>query len=358
METAPAPRVGVLLINIGTPASPAVRDVRAYLREFLGDPRVIDLPALGRWLLLNLIILPFRPRRSAHAYASIWTPEGSPLMVHGRALTAALAAALPEATVRLGHCYGAPSISAALDDFEAAGVDRVVVVPLYPQEAGATTGAALDRVLTEARRRWVVPSLHVLPPFYDHPAFIDAVAEVSAPTLQAARADHVLFSFHGVPERHVRRADASGETCLSRPDCCETLDATNRRCYRAHCFATARALTRRMGLDPARVSVSFQSRLGRTAWIGPYTEATLDKLAQDGVKRLVVLEPSFVADCLETLEEVGIRGRERFRAAGGEELVSVPCLNSDPRWVAALAGLLREDCAWLGSAPAEAPPPA
>jgi len=339
----PGARTGVLLIQLGTPASPATRDVRRYLREFLSDPRVLDVPALPRRLLLELAILPRRPRVSAAAYRSIWTAAGSPLLVHSRALAEGVARALgPAYRVELGMRYGEPSLAGALDRLRAAGAERVVVLPLYPQYAASSTGSALARAFELAAARWDVPAVLAVPSFHDDPAFLGAVAEVAHGPLAGFRADHVLFSFHGLPERQVRRSDPTpGGWCLARPDCCERPAPAHRRCYRAQCVATARALAERLGLAPAAWSYAFQSRLGRTPWIRPFTDEALPALAARGVRRLAVACPSFVADCLETLEEIGIRARAQWRALGGDELLLLPCPNAHPTWVDAVAALVR-----------------
>jgi ferrochelatase len=335
-------RRGVLLVNLGTPASPAMRDVRRYLRQFLGDPRVLDRPAVARALLLYGAILPFRSRRSAQAYATIWTPEGSPLCVHGRALRDALAKALgPGYAVELAMRYGEPAMGPALDRLAAADVDAIEVVPLFPQAAASSSGSALEAVYGEAGRRWNVPPLRARGPFYDEPGFVRALAAVADELPAARRPDHLLVSFHGLPERQVRRSDPSGAHCLVRERCCDAIGPANRHCYRAQCFATARALAGALGLAPDEWSVGFQSRLGRTPWIRPYTDERLPELAARGVRVLGVVCPSFVADCLETLEEIGIRAREQWRALGGEELVLLPCVNAHPVWVEALAGWIR-----------------
>jgi ferrochelatase len=333
--------IGLLLCNLGTPDAPTPRAVRRYLREFLSDPRVLDMNPVGRALLLNLVILPLRPRKSAEAYSKIWTERGSPLLVHGEALAAAVRARLgSDWVVELGMRYGQPGIAAALARLRAAGVARVVVLPLYPQYATSTTASTVDQV-----RRLAAPSgeaLAFVDPFYDHPAFLDAFASVGRPVLEAEAPDHVLMSFHGLPERHLRKADASGRHCLVAADCCDRIGPANRDCYRAHCLATARALAGRLGLADGGWSVSFQSRLGRTPWIRPYTDVTIAGLAAQGKRRLVVFCPAFVADCLETLEEIGIRAREQFLAAGGERLALVPSLNAHPAWVDAIIRIVRD----------------
>ncbi len=336
------PIPGVLLLNVGTPDGPSVPEVRKYLREFLMDPRVIDLALPLRWLLVHGLILPTRPAKSAAAYRAVWGPRGSPLLQHSEDLRDALQAALGgRARVAIGMRYGNPSIAAALDSLLAADVSEIIVLPMFPQYAAASTGTALERVMELAGARWNVPPLRVLPAFYDDAGFLDACASVASRAL-ADRGltfldlDHVLMSFHGLPERHCRRSDPTGMHCLSASSCCDAIVAANRHCYRAQCFATARALAQRLQLPAERWSIAFQSRLGRTPWIQPHTDVVLAELGQRRLQRVAVLEPSFVADCLETVEEIGIRGREVFAAHGGGELLALPCVNADPAWVAAV----------------------
>lgn len=335
-------RTGILLVNLGTPAAPEPAAVRRYLAEFLGDPRVLDMPALARWLLLRAVILPFRPRRSAEAYQKIWGPEGSPLLVHGRALQEALAKALgDDFCVELGMRYGEPSIAEAFGRLEASDVARIVALPLFPQYASSSGGSAAEAVLRLAATRVSVPAMTVLGEFFDDPGFLGAWEAVAAPELAAFGPDHVLFSYHGLPERHVRRSDPGGRHCLVSDRCCDAIGPANRRCYRAQCFATTRALAARLGLRTEEHSTAFQSRLGRTPWIRPFTDEALPALAARGVRRLAVVCPSFVADCLETLEEIGLRARDQWAGLGGEELLLVPSLNAHPAWVAALERMLR-----------------
>lgn len=336
---------GVLLVNLGTPDQPTAPAVRRYLREFLSDPRVLDIGPVGRAALLNLVILPRRPAQSAAAYRKVWDPErGSPLLYHSQDLVQKVQVALgPEFRVELAMRYGTPSIPAALDRLRDAGADQVVVFPLFPQYASSSTGSALEVVYRHAAARWNVPAFSAVPAFYDHPGFIAAFAAVGGPVVREHRADHVLFSFHGLPERQIVKSDESGgRHCLAGAGCCDRIVPANRHCYRAQCFATARGIARALDLPAEGWSVSFQSRLGRTPWIRPYTDHVLPELAQRGVKRVAVFCPAFVADCLETLEEIGIRAREQFSAAGGEDLVLVPSLNSSPAWVDAVAGLVRQ----------------
>jgi ferrochelatase len=334
--------LGILLLNLGTPDAPTSPAVRRYLREFLSDPRVIDIHPIARTLLLELVILPLRPRKSAAAYAKVWTREGSPLLTFSRALEDRVRRALgPGHLVELAMRYGRPSIPEALARLRAGGASRLVVAPLYPQYSSAATGSSVEAVFAELALQHVVPPVSVLPAFHDDPGFISAFAAVGAPVLASQRPDHVLFSFHGLPERHVKAADHSGRHCLQSAGCCDALGEANRDCYRAQCFATARALAARLELPPELWSVCFQSRLGRTPWIKPYTDLRLEELAREGKKRLCVFCPAFVADCLETLEEIGLRAREQFVAAGGEELTLVPSLNASDAWVEALVRLLR-----------------
>lgn len=348
------PRTGVLVVNLGTPDAPTAGDVRRYLAEFLADPRVLDIHPVARWMLLHGVILRTRPAQSAAAYRKIWTEAGSPLRVHGDALVSSLRGEL-DAEVVLAMRYGTPSITAGLAALDAAGCERIVLVPLYPHYASSSTGSTLERVHREMAGRWNAPALTVVPPFYDAPAFIDALVAVGRPEHADFTPDHVLFSYHGLPERHMRKGDVSGRHCLETPDCCAQIVAENRWCYRAQCFATTRAVVASLGLTEGTWTVGFQSRLGRTPWITPYTDELLIQLAAQGVRRLLVYCPAFVADCLETLEEIGIRALESFQEAGGEDLRLVPGLNATPRWVAALAHLIRQQAPWIGrgSAPAD-----
>ena len=347
-----------MLINLGTPDSPSVPDVRRYLREFLSDPRVLDLSTLGRFLLLNFVILPRRPKQSAEAYRAIWTVQGSPLLLHGQELARKVRLVLgDEVPVELAMRYQNPPIASALVRLKDAGVDRLVVLPLFPQYSSAAWGSAVEKVYVEANRLWNVPAIQVVPPFFDHPAFLDSFADVARPVLAEASPDLVLMSFHGLPQRQVIKSDESGGAhCLRSPTCCDTLVNANRNCYRAQCVATARGIAERLDLPPAQYEITFQSRLGREPWLTPYTDLRIRELAASGVRRLAVLCPAFVADCLETLEEIGIRARKDFLARGGEDLRLVPSLNSDDRWVAAIVRILRESTTLLRDAEPSPPP--
>ena len=335
-----ANEIGVLLVNLGTPEAPETAEVRHYLREFLSDPRVLDMHPIGRWALLNLIILPLRPARSAEAYQKIWMEEGSPLLVYGRRLLAGLREALPEYECELAMRYGKPSIASGIESLRAKGCERILVFPLYPQYASSTTGSTLERVYLEAAGAQNPPSLSSVPAFYEHPAFIDAFVAATREKLEHFGAEHLLLSYHGLPEHHLTKSGPGH--CLQSENCCEQIGDQNRNCYRAQCFATSRALLSALAWEPKRATVAFQSRLGRTPWIRPYTDDALNELAERGIKRVAVLCPAFVADCLETLEEIGMRAEEDFRKKGGEALCLLPSLNDHPAWIEAVATIARE----------------
>ena len=253
--------------------------MRRYLREFLSDPRVIDLSPLGRWLLLNLFILLIRPARSAKAYRKIWGAEGSPLLHHSRKLAEAVSRALDgELLVQLAMRYGRPSLAEAMAAFHKAGVESITVLPLYPQYAASSTGSTVARAYELAAQGWDPLPLRVVPPFFHMAGFLDAFAEVARPALASAGADHVLFSFHGLPERQVKRSAGEGSGCRFDGECCAVLSTANANCYRAQSFHTAQELAARLGLEPGQYSVGFQSRLGRTPWIKPHTDVLLAEL--------------------------------------------------------------------------------
>jgi len=333
---------GLLLVNLGTPEAPTPSAVRRYLREFLSDPRVLDIHPLGRWLLLHLIILPLRPRKSAALYQKIWTAHGSPLLLHGEALAQGVQSQLGEDwIVRLAMRYGRPTLREALSALQ--DCDRIVALPLYPQYSSASTGSTLELLYEEAQKPWVTPNLTVVPPFYRDPGYLACMAARGRAMIEREQPDHILFSYHGLPERQVRRCDRSGSHCLKKVDCCDTISTVNRSCYRAQCYDTTRSLATALGLAASRYSTCFQSRLGRTPWIRPYTDEIIPKLLAEGKKRLVVFCPAFVADCLETLEEIGIRAQHDFKAQGGESLTLVPSLNAEPDWVFAVVQLAKNN---------------
>lgn len=334
-------KTGVLLINLGTPAGPDVRSVRRYLAEFLMDRYVIDLPWLLRAILVYGVILPTRPKRSAAAYQEIWQPEGSPLRFHGAALLAALQAApaLAEYEVALGMRYGQPSIASAVAALMAAGCERVQLLPLFPQYSLAATASALTAGRAALAAAGFQGEVVELKSFFSFPPFITAVAASMQPVL--GQVEHVLMSYHGLPVRQIDKTSGCQSIC-SRQAACPAVSAVNTDCYRAQCYATSRAVAAECGLTESQYTVSFQSRLGRLPWIQPYTESTLDDLRAAGIRDLAVVCPSFVADCLETIEEIGMQARAQWQQAGGRAFHLVPCVNADDRWVQALTQLITD----------------
>lgn len=338
-------RTGVLLINLGTPDAPTPEAVGPYLRQFLMDGFVIDVPAPLRWFLVNVVIVPRRKVQSAKAYQKVQLPGGSPLLVYTRELAGKVGAELANDdryVVEYAMRYGNPSISSALTKLKSADVEKILVLPLYPQYAESSYETAEVETRRVAGELGYADRLAFFPPFYDRPELISAFARRLQATHEEHPGDHVVFSFHSLPERHIKRLDKSHEHCLVKSDCCDTIGDVNRNCYRAQCFSTARGIAAELGLNDEDYTVTFQSRLGRARWIGPTTEVVLRELAGKGVKRLLVSCPSFVADCLETVEEMGIRGRQTFMEAGGEELFLVPSLNAEPGWVKTVANWIRE----------------
>jgi len=336
-------RRAILLGNLGSPDSPDVADVRRYLDQFLMDGRVLDVPWLVRRFILSAFILPKRPHASAHAYRSIWWDEGSPLIVLSRRLAAAVQERV-EDPVALCMRYGNPSAHAALAELrERAGDDleEILFVPLYPHYAMSTVETAVIDVRQALARMLPRVRLTVLPPFFDHPRYIEALVDSARPHLEGGY-DHLLFSYHGLPERHLRKTDPTGKHCLASEACCASPSRAFGTCYRAQVLRTTAAFVERAGIPAQRHGVAFQSRLGRDKWLDPMTESEIRRLAHAGVKRLLVICPAFVSDCLETLEEIGMRGKEIFLAEGGESFAQIPCLNTHPLWVEALAGWCRE----------------
>jgi len=329
---------GVLLVNLGSPDAPGEFHVRNYLREFLMDGRVIDLPRPLRWMLVHWLIIPRRAAHSARAYRSIWSPKGPPLVVIGRSVAEKLQAALG-LPVALAMRYRCPSVSLALRRLHKAGVRDLLVAPLFPQYAMSSYETAVAHVQEEVKSLLPDMNARFVPPMFEEPDYLDAVAASARPWL-ANGFDHLLFSFHGLPERHLRKADPTGAHCLRSGQCCDVPSPARPTCYRAQCLATAHGAVQRLLIPDGQWTVAFQSRLGRDPWMRPYTEQTLKALGARGVKRLFVICPAFVADCLETLEEIGMRGRETFRAAGGGDLTLIPCLNDQPAWIEALASIL------------------
>jgi ferrochelatase len=320
---------GVLLIQLGTPDAPTVPALRRYLRQFLGDPRVIEAPRWLWWFVLNFRILPTRPAQSAAKYQRIWDPRtGSPLLHYTRLQTEALQRALPDLPVRFGMQIGNPPLADVVHDHVAAGVERLIVLPMYPQYSATTTASALDVLFAALMRERRVPALRIVPPYYDHPAYIDAVATVIREEVAKLswEPEHFLLSFHGLPVKYVERGDP----------------------YPRHVERTTQLLLERLGWPAGRWTQSFQSLFGKDLWLQPYTDATLQKLAAGGIKRVFVATPGFTSDCLETIDEIGFEARELFRHAGGGQFHQCRCLNDHPAWVEGMKRLVvQEGQGWL-----------
>lgn len=329
-------------MNLGSPDSTEVKDVRKYLDEFLMDGRVIDTPLLWRALLVKGIIVPFRAPKSAVAYRSIWTKEGSPLIVISKQLQEALQQQVEE-PVALAMRYGAPAPWTAFDELleQQPDLEEVVLVPLYPHYAMSSYETAVEYAKTIHRKKKYSFKLTVVPPFYDDPAYLEALVDSIKPYLDKEY-DKIVFSYHGIPERHVQKSDVTGQHCLKTDDCCSVDSEAHKTCYRHQCIVTTNKVAQALNIPASKYTFSFQSRLGRDEWLKPYTAVRLTEWPKEGVKKLLVLCPAFVSDCLETLEEMGEEGREIFLHAGGEEFTLLPCLNVHPMWVKALRGLLEK----------------
>lgn len=336
----PKPTTGVLLVNLGTPDSTKVSDVRKYLREFLMDGRVLDVNPVLRFILVNLIIAPFRGPKSAAEYRKLWTPKGSPLLFYGQELQELVQAQLgSDFVVELGMRYQNPSIKSALDKLKALDLERIVVMPLFPQYASATTGSVHEAVMKEVSKWFLIPEMHLIDAYPDHPKLIEVFREKGKRHLEEKSYDKILFSYHGLPERQLKKADP---VCLTE-NCCHPYGGRNRLCYAAQCKETSRLLAESLGLKEDQWITTFQSRLGKTPWLQPYTEDTIQQLAKDGVKNLLVFSPAFVADCLETTIEIGEAYAEMFEEdSGGGHLQLVESLNTTPLWVEAVVEMVLE----------------
>lgn len=338
METG---KIGVLLINLGTPDSVAVKDVRKYLKQFLLDARVIDLPRWNRELLVRGIIVPFRGPKSAHEYQRLWTPEGSPIKVFGYQLKDKLQEVLGHSYhVALGMRYQQPSIESAINELYQAKVKKIIVLPLFPQYASATVGSVIEEVMTQMKSRQNFPQLAVINQFYDRADFIEAWAQIGE-KYQPENYERIVFSYHGIPQRQLFKAD-DFQHCQANGQCCQVLTPKNQFCYSAQCFHTTKLLIDKMKLNPDQCITTFQSRLGKAEWTQPYTESTIRQLALDGVKSLLIFSPAFVADCLETTVELGMEYKDLFLEHGGEKYEMVESLNVSSGWINTLNNLVRE----------------
>jgi ferrochelatase len=328
---------GVLLVNLGSPDSTNPKDVKKYLDEFLMDPRVIDVPKWARILLVRGIILNTRPKKSAEAYQKIWWEEGSPLIV----ISERLKKKVQEKTtipIVLAMRYGSMSLQKGLRELVDKGVKEVLVIPLYPQFAMATSETI--EVKVEELRKKLFPELEIssLPAFYREPEYVEVLAKSISEGLQNVEYDHILFSYHGVPERHIRKSDITRSHCKIDGSCCVTASKAHQFCYRHQCLDTTRSIVEKLNLKEGSYSTTFQSRLGFDPWLQPYTDRTIERLGKAGVKRLVIVTPAFVSDCLETLEEIAMEGEEIFKEVGGQDFTVIPCLNDRDDWASVIAG--------------------
>src|SRR5947207_2906609 len=333
---------GIILMNLGSPDSTEVKDVRRYLKEFLMDERVIDYPYLFRLLLVKGIIVPFRAAKSAEAYSSIWTNQGSPLVVLTRQLQQSVQSRLAE-PVEIAMRYGHPTPTAAYQALvtKNPGMEEVILVPLYPHYAMSSYETAVEYMKEIHKKNNYSFRLVTIKPFYNNRAYIQALAESIKPYLQHDF-DKLLFSYHGVPERHIIKGDVTGNHCLKQADCCEIASAAHQYCYRHQCIRTTTLVTDSLGLPKQKYQLSFQSRLGRDKWLTPYTAQRLGELPKEGVKKILVACPALVSDCLETLEEIAQQGREIFLHAGGESFTMIPCLNTQTLWVKTITKWITE----------------
>ncbi|MDO6739081.1 ferrochelatase [Wenyingzhuangia sp. 2_MG-2023] len=332
---------GILLVNLGSPNSTSVKDVRNYLDEFLMDSRVIDLPYVTRCLLVKGIILNTRPKQSAEAYSKVWTNEGSPLIVISEKFTSKIKQQI-KVPVELAMRYGNPSMESGISKLAAQGVTEMLLVPLYPQFAMATTETIV--VLAEKIIREQFPNIKMtsLPAFYNQQTYIDVLSKSIQETLEKEDYDHLLFSYHGVPERHIKNSDVTENHCQLNGACCHTKSEAHAYCYRHQCYATTEGVAKKLGLKAGFYSTSFQSRLGKDPWLQPYTDLTINDRAQNGIKKLAVATPAFVADCLETIEEIGMEAKHEFEENTGELFTTIPCLNDRDDWVAVVTNWLNE----------------
>lgn len=329
-------RTGVLLINLGTPDSPKASDVKKYLTQFLNDPRVIDIHPVGRFLLVNGLIVPFRAPKSAKLYEKIWTKEGSPLLTNSTKMKVLLQKELGDNfVVELGMRYQNPSLGSALDKLRLAQVEKIIMIPLYPQYASSSTGSSVAEAIRLMQHWEVTPSVEVISKFYDNPDFISACV-AAAKKYDISEYDHVIFSYHGLPERHIMKGAAHyGSDSCKLGSCCDSITKNNQYCYRANCFETTRQLVKHLNIPEGKYVTTFQSRLD-DKWIKPYSDKVIEEKAKEGKKKMLVFSPAFVADCLETIYEIGTEYDEIFKEHGGEKITLVESLNDHPKWIEAL----------------------
>jgi ferrochelatase len=326
----------ILLINLGTPDSPSVSDVRKYLTQFLNDARVIDISKTGRFFLVNGIIVPFRSPKSAKLYQNIWTKEGSPLLINTKNLAEKLQKEVgSDYIVEWAMRYQKPSIKSVLEKLRKQQPSEIIILPLYPQYASSSTGSTAELVLKELSAWEVIPSLKLINKFYDHPAFIKALVD-TAKDYNLNAFDHIIFSYHGLPERQINKASAHyGSNTCNFKTCCDSITKDNQYCYRANCFETTRQLVKHLNIPEGKYTSTFQSRLD-DKWLKPYSDKVIEDLAKEGMKKILVFSPAFVADCLETIYEIGTEYNEIFKEHGGESVTLVKSLNDNESWVKAV----------------------
>ena len=327
---------GILLVNLGSPDSPTAKDVKPYLDEFLMDERVIDVPPLLRNLLVRGIILQTRPKKSAKAYSKIWWDEGSPLIVISKRF-AKKVRAKTELPVALGMRYGSMSIKEGLQELKDQNVDQVLLVPLYPHYAMSSYETVVVKAMEEQQAHFPEMKVTTMPAFYSNKEYIKVLSDSIAEGLKDFDYDHILFSYHGIPERHIRKSDPTKFHCKIDGSCCSTNSVAHNTCYRHQCYDTTELVKAYLGLPEEKVSTSFQSRLAGDPWLKPYTDYEFERFPKEGKKRLAVITPAFVSDCLETLEEIAMEGKEQFEEAGGEQYKHISCLNDSDAWVSLMA---------------------
>ncbi len=336
---------GALLVNLGSPDSTKVKDVRKYLDQFLMDKRVIDTPYLLRAFIVKGIILNTRPKKSAEAYKKIWWDEGSPLIVLSKRLLDKVVQK-SEVITELAMRYGNPSIESGISSLVKQGVNEIFLLPLYPQFAMATSETIEALAEKIVRKKYPHVKIHAFPAFYNDQNYVKVLSDSIAKDLEVNKPDHLLFSYHGVPERHIRKSDITKSHCKIDGSCCNTPSEAHEFCYRHQCYQTTKNVAKALNLKEGSYSTSFQSRLGRDPWLQPYTDATIDEFAQNGVKNLSVVTPAFVSDCLETLEEIGMEAKESFEENGGKQFNTIPCLNDQDDWAAVITNWINE---WANS---------
>ena len=324
----------VLLINLGTPDSPSVKDVRKYLFEFLNDPRVIDINPIGRFFLVNFIIVPFRAPKSAKIYKELWTKDGSPILIYGKSVKEKLQQDLGnDFEVELAMRYKNPSLDEVCARMEKRGYEKIIILPLFPQYASASTGSAIEKAMKLISKWWVIPEIKIISQFYDDENYLNCVIEQSK-KYNLSDYDHILFSYHGLPERQVDKVYSDGKPCKDHK-CEDEINEDNKYCYKATCFATTRSLAEKLNLTKDRYTVCFQSRLDKD-WLEPFSDKVVEEWAKKGAKKLLVFSPAFVADCLETTVEIGIEYQKIFKDNGGEKVQLVESLNDHPMWIETL----------------------